>query len=137
MIRSLSLVLVVVALIGVASSIPNLRFSSTEAVDLVVRKLGHVILYLALGLFVSRVVLARWPQVGRGRLAIAGVMLLTAAIAIADEAHQSTVIGREPSGVDVALDSGGALMGVLLHRRSRPNAPRTVERHKVQKERRA
>jgi VanZ family protein len=120
MVRSLILIALMLALIGLASSMPGLRFSSVEAVDFAVRKIGHVVVYLALGVLVSRIVFAHAHRPTTRGLAFAGVILLMAAIAIADEANQSTVRGRDTSVVDVALDCGGALAGVVLHLRSRP-----------------
>ncbi len=118
MVQSLVLIALVLAIIGLASSIPNLRFFSDELMDVAVRKTAHVVLYFVLGLLVSRIALAYAPRSMSRSLVVVGVSLLMAAIAVLDETNQSGVIGRQASIVDVALDCIGAFSGVWVSMRS-------------------
>ncbi len=89
--------------------------SGRKTVDLfvkqMVRKVAHVILYLALG-FSLRVCLESW--LGKRK----GLMISSALIGImygaTDELHQLFVPGRSGELSDVILDGLGVLAGVLL-----------------------
>jgi VanZ family protein len=96
------------ALIFLLSSIPHLG-TGLGTWDTVLRKCAHVTEYAVLGLLLVRAV---------GREAPA--FLLGAAYAITDEIHQHFVSGRHASPVDVAIDSTGVLLGILVCRAIRP-----------------
>ena len=71
--------------------------------DLVLRKLAHVSEYALLGLLLARA--TRRPAVA---------VVLAAAYAVTDEIHQTFVEGRHGAPLDVAIDTAGALAGVLV-----------------------
>jgi VanZ family protein len=73
--------------------------------DTILRKGAHVTEYAVFGLLLMRAV---------GREAPA--FLVGAAYAVTDEIHQHFVSGRHSSPIDVAIDSTGVLIGVLLSR---------------------
>jgi VanZ family protein len=96
------------------SAQPNLRFLPDDALDLIVRKIGHAGVFGLLALLVWR---ALGITTGWRRPRTWGVALgLTVLYAITDELHQGLVAGRHPSAVDVGIDSLGALLaiGVVL-----------------------
>ena len=91
------------------SSVPSL---STElgTWDTILRKLAHLAEYAILGALLDRAL--RRPQLVVA-VALAGLYAVT------DEVHQLFVEGRHGSPLDVAIDTLGALLGVLLWRRVR------------------
>ena len=92
--------------------------------DLILRKLAHLSVYALLTLLWWR---ALAPYTGRALAAAAAISFL---YAISDEYHQSFVEGRNGSPVDVAIDSAGIGLALLLtrsgwfRRRVRPFAAR-------------
>jgi VanZ family protein len=89
------------------SSIPNLG-TGLGTWDTILRKGAHVTEYAILGLLLLR-------ALGREAPAFA----LGVAYAITDEVHQHFVSGRHSSPIDVAIDSAGILLGVLVAARAR------------------
>jgi VanZ family protein len=73
--------------------------------DLVLRKLAHLSEYALLGLLLARAV--RRPAVA---------VALAAGYAVTDEVHQTFVEGRHGAPLDVAIDTVGALVGILAWR---------------------
>jgi VanZ family protein len=98
------LVLAWAAVIFALSSIPNLG-TDLGTWDTILRKGAHVTEYAILGLLLLR-------ALGREAPAFA----LGVAYAITDEVHQHFVSGRHSSPLDVAIDSAGILIGVLVAR---------------------
>ena len=102
------------ALIFSFSTLQEPRFASNGTADLVIKKVGHFTLYavlaLTLGFAFDRVLAdgrrSSWPV----RLAF-GLAVLFAA---SDELHQAFTPTRDPSVIDVGIDSLGALAGVLV-----------------------
>ena len=90
------------ALIFALSSIPHLG-TGLGTWDTILRKGAHVTEYAIFGLLLVRAI---------GREAPA--FLLGVAYAITDEVHQHFVSGRHSSPIDVAIDSTGILLGVLV-----------------------
>ena len=90
------------ALIFALSSIPHLG-TGLGTWDTILRKGAHVTEYAIFGLLLARAI---------GREAPA--FLLGVAYAITDEVHQHFVSGRHSSPIDVAIDSTGVLIGVLV-----------------------
>jgi VanZ family protein len=84
------------------SAVPSLG-TGLGTWDLVLRKLAHLSEYVLLGLLLAR-------AVRRPVLAVA----LAAAYAVTDEVHQTFVAGRHGSPLDVAIDTLGALVGVVV-----------------------
>src|SRR3954469_3828583 len=95
-------VLVWAAVIFTFSSIPSLS-SGLGTWDTVLRKGAHVTEYAILGLLLFRAVGREVPA-----------FLVGVAYAITDEVHQYFVQGRHASPIDVAIDSAGILLGIVL-----------------------
>jgi VanZ family protein len=95
------------AVIFVLSSIPHLG-TGLGTWDTILRKGAHVSEYAILGLLLMRAI---------GREAPAFVLGI--GYAITDEVHQHFVSGRHSSPLDVAIDSTGVLIGVLVFVRAR------------------
>jgi VanZ family protein len=103
-------VLVWAAVIFAFSSVPHLG-TDLGLWDTILRKCAHVTEYAILGALLLR-------ALGREPVAfLAGV-----AYAVTDEIHQHFVSGRHASPVDVAIDSVGVLLGVLVFERIRARA---------------
>ena len=98
------------AVIFAFSSIPGLG-TGLGTWDLVLRRLAHTTEYAVLGALLLR-------ALGRPAVAVA----LGALYAVSDEVHQSFVRGRHGAWYDVAVDTVGVTIGVLLWRRSRGRA---------------
>ena len=108
--RAVSLWLPVVAwaaVIFALSSIPHLS-SGLGTWDTVLRKCAHVTEYAILSALLLR-------ALGRALPAF----LAALAYAASDELHQHFVRGRHSSGVDVAIDAAGILVGLLAWTRAR------------------
>jgi VanZ family protein len=103
-------VLVWAALIFTFSSIPHLG-TGLGTWDTILRKGAHMTEYAILGALLLR-------ALDRESLAFLG----GAAYAVTDELHQHFVTGRHASPLDVAIDSVGVLVGVLLFERIRARA---------------
>jgi VanZ family protein len=88
------------------SSVPDLG-TGLGTWDFALRKLAHFCEYGVLGLLLGR-------AFGREPLAAAAGILYAAS----DELHQHFVAGRHAAFRDVAIDSAGVLVGVLLARRA-------------------
>jgi VanZ family protein len=91
--------------IYLASDQPDLRVSSDDTLDFVLRKCGHMLVFGVLAALLWQ--LLRAERVGRrGAFAFAG--LGTLAYAASDEWHQTFVVGRVGHPQDVAIDMVGA-----------------------------
>ena len=90
------------AVIFALSSIPHLG-TGLGTWDTVLRKGAHVTEYAILGLLLLRAVGRELPA-----------FLIGVAYAITDEVHQHFVQGRHAAPVDVAIDSAGILLGIVL-----------------------
>jgi VanZ family protein len=90
------------ALIFAFSSVPDLG-TGLGGWDLVLRKIAHAAEYAVLGALLVRATGRAGVAVGLGTL-----------YAVSDEVHQSFVPGRLGSPLDVALDAGGVLVGVVV-----------------------
>ena len=99
-------VLVWAALIFTLSSIPSLN-SGLGGWDLLLRKAAHITEYAILAFLLRRAV-STWAAFG-----------LAVAYAASDELHQSFVRGREGRPRDVAIDTIGIVIGLLVARRRR------------------
>lgn len=114
------------ALIFAASSRPDLRVASDDLVDLVLRKVAHLVVFGVLAVLVARAL--RGEGVSRAR-SIGVAWLATLLYAASDEWHQTFVAGRAGQASDVAIDIVGASVALwLLHRawsRSRSVEART------------
>jgi VanZ family protein len=90
------------ALIYVLSAQPDLS-TGLGTWDTVLRKLAHVAEYAILGALLMRAFSARSPAIAAG-----------IGYAVTDEIHQSFVAGRHAAARDVAIDSIGVVLGVVL-----------------------
>jgi len=112
--RTLTLWLPVVLWAGVIfalSSIPSLG-TGLGTWDLVLRKAAHVTEYAVLAVLLVRALGREAPALALGVL-----------YAASDEVHQAFVPGRHASPVDVAIDTVGLLIGMLVWRRAGRSAP--------------
>jgi VanZ family protein len=103
------LAIAVLAAIFWASSQPNPSFSSSETLDTLIKKGGHLAGYgllAALAWLAVRVVL-------RPRLAVVAAFALATGYGVFDELHQAFTATRSPSPVDVGIDATGAALGLL------------------------
>lgn len=92
------------------SSIPGDEMPTFDLYDWLVKKGGHMLGYALLAWLLFR----GWGGTGRRAylLAFLGAVLY----ALSDEFHQSFVPGRNATLVDVAIDSLGALLVLLVLR---------------------
>ena len=90
------------AVIFVLSSIPHLG-TGLGTWDTILRKGAHVTEYAIFALLLVRAIGRELPA-----------FLLGVGYAITDEIHQHFVTGRHSSPIDVAIDSTGVLIGVLV-----------------------
>ena len=95
-------VLVWAAVIFTFSSIPHLG-TDLGIWDTILRKGAHVLEYAILGALLLRALGREAPAF------VAGI-----AYAVTDEIHQHFVGGRHASPVDVAIDSCGVVLGVVV-----------------------
>ena len=93
------------ALIFALSSIPSLG-TGLGTWDLILRKCAHMTEYAILAFLLAR-------AMGREAPALAAGVLY----AMSDEVHQGFVSGRHASPIDVAIDTVGLLLGLLVWRR--------------------
>ena len=93
------------AVIFAFSSVPDLG-TGLGTWDLVLRKLAHGAEFAVLGALLLRALREELPAL------LAGL-----AYAVTDELHQHFVPGRIGSPLDVAIDSAGVALGVVLWRR--------------------
>jgi VanZ family protein len=94
------------ALIFALSSVPHLG-TGLGTWDTILRKGAHVTEYAIFGLLLLRAVGREVPA-----------FLLGVGYAITDEVHQHFVSGRHASPIDVAIDSAGLLLGILVGSRA-------------------
>ncbi len=99
------------ALIYAASDRPDLRVSSDDTLDLVLRKLAHLLVFGILFVLVERALRSERTTT-RASLALA--WLATFAYACSDEWHQTFVRGRAGQPSDVAIDMVGATLAAAL-----------------------
>lgn len=91
---------------------PEERFELEDSASFIVRKTAHFSIYTLLGLLLAAAVSSTFPAGGYKRLWLP--FLLGALRAVSDEIHQSFVPGRSCELRDMAIDSTGVLLGVLL-----------------------
>ena len=108
----------VMALIFALSATPDLN-SGLGPIDLYLRKLAHVTIYLVLWLTLARAADWRRPLL---------VTVVALAYAVTDEIHQTHVGGRHGTPVDVGIDAIGMGLAALawaltLRQRGRPGPP--------------
>ena len=92
-------------LIFALSSIPSLG-TGLGTWDLILRKGAHMTEYAVLAVLLVRALRREAPALGLGVM-----------YAASDELHQAFVRGRHASPIDVAIDTVGLLIGLLVWRR--------------------
>jgi VanZ family protein len=109
------------------SSRPDLPHYPQDTVDVVLKKLGHVIEYGTL----AALVFWAWEPPGarstRSRV-ILGAFAIAALYAVSDEIHQRFVPGRNSQLLDVGFDLVGACLALLLAHRFFPSLESPPER---------
>lgn len=94
---------------------PTISWQTIEQVQFVVRKAAHLSEYAILAALLYRA-LINTVLIGRAWVSAAIVLVLCCLYAMTDEFHQSFVPSRTASARDVAIDSGGAICGMLVIR---------------------
>lgn len=90
---------------------PHLSTAGLQFWHHVIRKAGHVTEYCVLGILIYRAL-----RVDIRRIATARILTLigVAGAALMDEYHQSFVLSRTASIVDVGYDCAGGVLGLLM-----------------------
>ncbi len=91
---------------------PEEQFELRESASFIVRKTAHFTIYTLLGLLSAAAVTATFSGSGFRRFWLP--ILIGALYAVSDEFHQFFVPGRSCELRDMAVDSAGVLLGVLL-----------------------
>ena len=91
--------------------------STKLASNLFVRKLGHFSEYAILGFF-AFAYFSNIFQTGREKIQLETSFFISFlfcfSYAVSDEFHQTFVIGRDGNFIDVLIDSGGVLFGIII-----------------------
>jgi len=95
-------------LIFIVSGTPSEQIPKVGSWDLPVKKGGHMAAYALLAALWLRALASRRPAGRAAWLALA----ITVLYAISDEYHQTSVPGRNGTGVDVLVDTAGAVLGL-------------------------
>jgi VanZ family protein len=92
---------------------PHISFATIAHINIVVRKLGHVIEYAILAGLIWRALRATLASAS-GLLIAAITLLASALFAISDEFHQSFVPTRTAAENDVIIDICGAIVAIAI-----------------------
>ena len=92
---------------------PQISFATLNAIQLGIRKLGHLTEYAILAMLLWRALRSgtRWQM--KMSISFLAAALASAISAASDEFHQSFVPSRTASPTDVMIDICGALVGLL------------------------
>jgi len=92
---------------------PQISFATLNAIQLGIRKLGHLTEYAILAMLLWRALRSgtRWQM--KMSILFLVAALASAIFAVSDEFHQSFVPSRTASPNDVMIDICGALIGLL------------------------
>ena len=92
---------------------PQISFATLNAIQLGIRKLGHLTEYAILAMLLWRALRrgTRWQM--KMSISFLVAALASAIFAASDEFHQSFVPSRTASPTDVMIDICGALVGLL------------------------
>ena len=94
---------------------PTISWQTIEQVHFVVRKAAHLSEYAILAALLYRA-LVNTVLLGRAWASAAIVLVVCSLYAMTDEFHQAFVPSRTATARDVAIDSVGAMCGVLVTR---------------------
>jgi len=93
---------------------PDISVETLAQIQFCVRKAAHLTEYAILALVVCRAVFygtnLTWPS----SVLYVNAWIICVLVAASDEFHQSFVASRGASGWDVMIDSGGAILGLLV-----------------------
>ena len=92
---------------------PQISIAMINAIQFVLRKLGHVTEYAILALLLWRAIRGTFGAIRKPAVATI-VFLVVAVYAVSDEFHQSFVPSRTSSAHDVMIDCFGALVAIFL-----------------------
>jgi VanZ family protein len=92
---------------------PDLSGEAVATIQLLIRKCAHVAEYAILAAFLLRAFSKSQERLSR---ATASAFIFAAIYAAFDEFHQSFVPSRTSSPYDVAIDTAGALAGLMVYR---------------------
>ncbi len=93
---------------------PQISWAALNAIQITVRKLGHVIEYAILAALLWRALRGGTRLTLKVGILFAVAWLVCAIFAASDEFHQSFVSSRTASGTDVMIDICGALIGLAI-----------------------
>ena len=93
---------------------PHLSITALLAIQLVVRKLGHLIEYAVLAALLWRALRSGTNVRLSMSFLVIAVLLPSAIFAMSDEFHQSFVASRTALPSDVMIDIAGALIGLAI-----------------------
>lgn len=93
---------------------PQITWATLNAVQTIIRKLGHVTEYAILAALMWRALRGGTVWKSKTSILFAIVWIACAAFAASDEFHQSFVPSRTPSFHDVMIDICGALIGLSI-----------------------
>src|SRR5437588_5188629 len=93
---------------------PQISVAALNAIQVGVRKLGHLTEYAILAMLLWRALRSgtRWPM--KMSILFLVAALACAIFAASDEFHQSFVPSRTSSSIDVMIDVTGALIGLAI-----------------------
>ena len=95
---------------------PRISLAAIDAIQLIIRKLGHVVEYAILAALLWRAVRGGTNLCAKMSILFMAVWFACAIFAASDEFHQSFVPSRTAVPWDVMIDSGGAIFGLLISR---------------------
>jgi VanZ family protein len=98
---------------------PDISLETIGQIHLLVRKTAHLTEYAILALLFMRALREKETRFWRS----AAVLVVAVLFALADEYHQAFVASRTSSLGDVAIDSAGALLGIVIYRSRHPLFP--------------
>jgi len=94
--------------------VPDISAESIATVQLVTRKIAHVVEYAILSVLACRALAQRAAPRPLPLAALGQAVLIAAAYAALDEWHQSLTAERSGAPLDVAIDSVGATVGAAF-----------------------
>jgi VanZ family protein len=93
---------------------PQISWATLDAIQTIIRKLGHVTEYAILAALLWRALRGATRWSANLSILFATVWIACALFAASDEFHQSYVPSRTPSFHDVMIDICGAFLGLLI-----------------------
>jgi VanZ family protein len=107
---------------------PQISWAALDAIQIVIRKFGHVTEYAILAALLWRALRGATDWAAKISILFGVVLVGCAVFAASDEFHQSFVPSRTPSIHDVMIDVCGALIGLLICWMFAARAPQSPSR---------